>query len=194
MFGTGFLLHQVQVIDFPDALSTWWPVIFIIIGIIQMFYRYSFVLSGFLFVLVGAAFLFNHLFNFNLIAYFWSLLFIFIGIFIIFACVTCEKRSHISEILNTFTFLSGAEIKSHSKNLRGGSVTTILGGSEIDLREVDIQEGTTIDLTTVLGGISLTVQEYVHLEFSGLPILGGWEDNTRIRRENDKHVVLKLNC
>jgi len=196
VFGVGFLLHQAHVIDFPEILSTWWPLIIIFIGIIQIFNRnYSSGVSGLLFVLVGALFLFNHLFDLNLIVYLWPLIFIFVGIAIMFTRVTRERTAHTDEDLNTQVLLSGAEIKSQSKRFQGGNITTILGGADIDLREAMIlEEGATMDLTTILGGVNLTVPEHVHVEFSGLPILGGWEDKTRVRSEKDKQIVLKLNC
>ena|SRR5699024_2132152 len=196
VFGVGFLLHQAHVIDFPEILSTWWPLIIIFIGIIQIFNRnYSSGVSGLLFVLVGALFLFNHLFDLNLIVYLWPLIFIFVGIAIMFTRVTRERTAHTDEDLNTQVLLSGAEIKSQSKRFQGGNITTILGGADIDLREAMIlEEGATMDLTTILGGVNLTVPEHIHVEFSGLPILGGWEDKTRVRSEKDKQIVLKLNC
>lgn len=195
-FGVGLLMHQANMINFSEVLSTWWPLILIFIGIIQLINRtYSSVISGLLFLLVGVLFLLNQLFNLNLIAYLWPLIFIFIGIVIIFSRITREKTSHMSSDLNTFAIFSGADIKSQSKNFQGGSVTALFGRAEIDLREAAIpEEGAAIDLTAAFGGISITVPEHVHLEFSGLPLFGGWEDKTRIRGDNDRSVVVKLNC
>jgi len=196
VFGVGFLMHQAEVIDFIQVLSMWWPLTLIIIGIIQLVYRtYSSVVSGFLFLFIGTLFLLNHLFDVNLFANLWPLILIFIGIAIIFHRIKRESPSHTGEDLNTFALFSGADIKSQSKKFRGGIVTTIFGGAEIDLREAVIpQEGASIDLTAVFGGVSLTIPEYVQLEFSGLPILGGWEDKTYTRENDDHPVILKLNC
>ncbi|WP_420874573.1 LiaF domain-containing protein [Oceanobacillus caeni] len=89
---------------------------------------------------------------------------------------------------------SGAEIKSQSENFQGGSVVTIMGGAEIDLRDAIIAEGAMLDFTSILGGISIIVPENVQVEISGIPILGGWEDSTRKHGESEEVVVLKLNC
>lgn len=193
-FGIGFLLHEFHIIDFPEILSAWWPLIIIFIGIIQLVNRTS-IASSLLFLFVGVPLLLNQLLDVNLITYLWPLIFIFIGFSILFTRVKREKRAHTNEELNTSVILSGAEIKSRSENFQGGSIMTVLGGAEIDLRDITIpEEGATMDLTTVLGGISIIVPEHVHVEFSGFPILGGWEDSTSIRSEEDRQVVLKMNC
>jgi predicted membrane protein len=195
LFGSGFLLHQADIIDLGQLLSAWWPLVFIIIGIIQLINRtHSSAVSGLLFLLIGVFFFVNQWFDLNLFSYLWPLLFIFIGIIIIFTRVKRESGSHTGENLNTFVLLSGAEIKSQSKNFQGGSVMTILGGAEIDLRGAVIAEGASLDFTSVLGGVSIIVPENVQVEISGVPILGGWEDKTRNHGENEEFTVLKLNC
>ncbi|WP_068676757.1 LiaF domain-containing protein [Oceanobacillus sp. Castelsardo] len=192
MFGFGFLLHQADIINMSQVLSTWWPFIFIIIGIIQLTNRsYASTVSGFLFLLIGIIFLANQWYDLNLIFYLWPLVFIFIGLVIILTRVKNGKTSHTSERLNTFLLFSGAEIKSQSKNFHGGSVMTLCGGVEIDLREAIITERTTLDLTCIMGGASIIVPENVRVETSGIPIFGGWEDNTRSIHEV---AVLKINC
>lgn len=193
-FGIGFLLHEFHIIDFPEILSAWWPLIIIFIGIIQMVNRTS-IASGLLFLFVGVLLLLNQLLDVNLITYLWPLIFIFTGFTILFTRVKREKKAHTNEEFNTSVILSGAEIKSRSENFQGGSIMSVLGGAEIDLREaVFSEESVTMDLTTVLGGISIIVPAHVNVEFSGFPILGGWEDKTRTHSENDRPVVLKMNC
>ncbi|WP_087973862.1 LiaF transmembrane domain-containing protein [Oceanobacillus rekensis] len=195
LFGSGFLLHQADIIDLGQLLSAWWPLLLIIIGIIQLINRtHSTAFPGFVFLLIGVFFFVNQWFDLNLLSYLWPLIFIFIGIFIIFTRVKRGSPSHTGESLNTFVLFSGAEIKSQSKNFQGGSVMTILGGAEIDLRGAVIAEGASLDFTSVLGGVSIIVPENVQVDISGVPILGGWEDKTRNHRENEEVVVLKLNC
>lgn len=195
LFGVSFFLHQADIIDSWQLLSAWWPLLFIIVGIIQLINRTnSSVISGFVFLLVGIFFFVNQWFDMNWIPYLWPLIFIFVGIVIIFTRVKHERTSHTGDSLNTFVLLSGAEIKSQSKNFQGGSVTTILGGAEIDLRDAVIVDGTSIDFTSVMGGVSVIVPANVRVEISGVPILGGWEDKTRIHVENEEIAVLKLNC
>lgn len=195
LIGFGILLHQMNVIDLPHLLSNGWPLILIIIGIIQLVKRNNTsAVSGFLFLFVGILFLINQWFEMNLFDYIWPLIFIFVGLIIIFTRERAKNTVYNEDSLNTFVLLSGAEIKSQSQHFQGGSVTTILGGAEIDLRDAVFAEDTRIDLTSVLGGISIMVPENVHVELSGFPILGGWEDNTRKSDIDEEMIVLNINC
>lgn len=195
LFGLGFLLHQAEIIDFLQVLAAWWPLLFIIIGLVQVLNRTHFsAASGIIFILIGFFFLLNQWFDINLLSYMWPLIFMFIGIVIIFTRMKHEKTPHTSDHLNTFLLFSGAEIKSQSRNFQGGSVLTIMGGAEIDLRDAIIADEASLDVTTILGGVSIIVPENVRVELSGIPILGGWEDSTLYRGENEDVVVLRLNC
>jgi predicted membrane protein len=195
LFGFLFLLHQTDVIDFPQLLSNGWPLILIIIGVIQLVSRkHSSATSGFLFLFIGLLFSVNQWLDLNLTAYIWPLIFIVIGIVIIFTRGRHEKSSHHENDLDTFVFLSGAAIKSQSKALQGGSITCILGGAEIDLRHAVITDGAVLELTTILGGAEITVPRNVQVEVSGTPFLGGWEDQTRIDKDDEEVLTLQVNC
>src|SRR5699024_11415575 len=91
------------------------------------------VVSGLLFILIGGLFLVNQWVDDNLVTYLWPLILIFIGLTFIFSRVRREKPSHSNQSLQAFSLFSGAEVRSRSKNVEGGSVSAIFGGSEIDL-------------------------------------------------------------
>jgi len=196
VFGLGFLMQQADLLDFTQILATWWPLILIFIGISQIVNRkHSSMASGLLIIVIGGLFLVNQWFDINLTIYLWPIILIFIGLIFIFSRVKHEKSSHTEQDINTVAFFSGAEIKSQSNDFRGGSVTTVFGGAELDLREaVFSDEGATLALTSVFGGVSIMVPEHIHVEISGVPILGGWEDKTRSYSGQDSHLLLKLNC
>jgi len=195
-FGFGFLMNEMNLIDFPMIISKWWPIIIIVIGFIQLTHKkYSSIAPGIFLILIGALFLLNQLLDINLMIYFWPLIFIFIGVVIIFSKAGREKVADTNKSINTSAIFSGTEIRSQSKHFQGGSVTTIFGSAEIDLREAIIpEEGAFMDLTTVFGSIEIMVPPHVQVELTGLPIMGGWDDKTRRRsNEDEQRTVLKLN-
>ncbi|MDY0407576.1 LiaF domain-containing protein [Virgibacillus soli] len=195
VLGISFFLHQAHIIDLVQFLSTGWPFIFIIIGVIQLLNRtYSSTISGLLFLLMGILFLVNEWYEVNLIPYVLPLIFIFIGLVIIFTRKRLDSVTHSTRELRSFALLGSASIKSRSTNLKGGSIVNVLGGSEIDLREAVILDEATIDLSCVLGGITIIVPKSVRVEVSGIPILGAWEDNTRIYSDDGSLPGLKINC
>ncbi|SFE43543.1 hypothetical protein SAMN05216238_11610 [Lentibacillus persicus] len=73
-------------------------------------------------------------------------------------------------------------------------MTTVFGGAEIDLRDVFVGEGASLDLASILGGANIRVPEDVQVEISGSPILGGWENKTKVHEKHSDLPVLKINC
>lgn len=194
--GVGILLDQLEVWNFGQIVSMWWPLIFIIIGIIHLInYKTSSPVLGILFLIIGGVILASKWTDVNLTAFIWPLIFIFIGLFVIFSRFKQHKVPDSEHYLKAFSLFSGTEFRSQSPNLQGGDITAIFGGAEIDLRDSIISEdGATLNLTTAFGGIVLIVPENVRIEVSGLPILGGWEDKTRRTTASDQARVIKLNC
>jgi predicted membrane protein len=196
LLGVGFLLQQADLFNFSSALSVWWPLILILIGIIQLTNRsHSSGVSGWLFLLIGGLFLADQWTDANLLIYLWPLILIFIGLTFIFSRGYQRKKPADSKnAIQTLLFFSGTEVRNRSKSFEGGSVTAVFGGAEIDLREAVMSDkGAALDLTTVFGGINIYVAEGVQVEVSGLPIFGGCNDKTRKMGENYTSV-LKVNA
>src|SRR5690625_1822515 len=85
IFGLGILFHQVGLWDFKYILKTWWPIIFIIIGVSRLTnQRESSHIVSFIFILVGSILLLNQWIDINVTAFIWPLIFILIGLTIIF--------------------------------------------------------------------------------------------------------------
>jgi predicted membrane protein len=76
-------------------------------------------------------------------------------------------------VLNEFAFMGGGERVVRSQDFRGGEVTAILGGFEIDLRGAAIAgDSATIEVFAFWGGIELRVPEDWNVAVHGTPILG----------------------
>lgn len=65
------------------------------------------------------------------------------------------------------------------KNFRGGRVLAICGGFEIDLTRADIDgQMAVIDANALMGGGEIRVPDTWVVEFRGVPLLGGYSDET----------------
>lgn len=189
IFGFGFFLHQADVWDFPEVLSIFWPLILIIIGVVQLSNRSISSFSGILFIAIGGLFLLNQWVDMNLAAYIWPLLLIIIGLTFIFSKIGRDKSLDSERSMRVFTLFSGTEVRSQSKQFEGGNVTSIFGGAEIDLRDAIFSEkGASLEITALFGGVSIYLPENVRVEVTGIPIFGGWEDKTRRRMNNDEGI------
>ncbi len=83
--------------------------------------------------------------------------------------------------IKLLAFMGGGELNFHSKQLRGGEVTAIWSGYDIDFSEADM-EGDTMRLHVycVMGGVEIKVPANWKVEKSGaLCIMGGFSNKTR---------------
>ena len=83
-------------------------------------------------------------------------------------------------IANAFAFMSGNERKNDSSTFRGGDLFAFMGGVTLDLRRAKaLPEGAMIDAFTMWGGIEIRVPENWRVVSEVVPLLGGFEDNTK---------------
>lgn len=83
------------------------------------------------------------------------------------------------EKIDIFCLLSGADYSTHSLNLTGGNVVTILGGADIDIRDADTQaEQFVLDVTAIMGGVNLKVPAHWQVTINVVPFMGGIANKT----------------
>jgi hypothetical protein len=94
---------------------------------------------------------------------------------------------------NTFVMWSGLERKVTSNEFRGGDVTAIMGGAEIDLRQSRLAGGeAVIEVLVLWGGVDLFVPADWKVSVEAVPFMGGIEDGTRAPSgEVRGHLVVK---
>jgi hypothetical protein len=94
--------------------------------------------------------------------------------------VSSSEGEGSGERLNEFALMGGGERVVRSQNFRGGDVTAIMGGYEIDLRPAQIAGDTAkLDIFTLWGGVEIRVPEDWAVETQGMPILGGFTNSAR---------------
>jgi hypothetical protein len=78
-------------------------------------------------------------------------------------------------------FFSGYNQKVVGNRFRGGHLTSIFGGCEIDLSEVELDPaiGAKLDLTVGFGGIKIYVPKNWSIQSTGYPLFGGFENKVR---------------
>lgn len=70
--------------------------------------------------------------------------------------------------------MSGIELKTKGWNLEDGNFIAIMGGVDLDLAAADIpQQEVTLNLTAVMGGITVKVPEGLAADCAGTAVLGG---------------------
>ncbi|HCS73558.1 MAG TPA: hypothetical protein DIW17_06760 [Clostridiales bacterium] len=181
---------------FFKGFKSWWPLLIIIIGLIQIVKRSASLLSSLIVIAIGLTFLGKNLewISGNVV---FPIILILVGLWFIFSRFLGKTKQENLDQINYFSLFSGLETNNQSQNFQGGGVTAVFGGSEVDLRQAKLSEqGAQLELTAVFGGVEVKVPEYWQIHITGTPIFGGWENKTSyVQREGvENHPVLKINC
>ncbi|MEN8222042.1 MAG: DUF5668 domain-containing protein [Acidobacteriota bacterium] len=183
--GLIWVMRNLGHIDF--GIREWWPLILIGAGILNIVsHRDIFAFPGWLLVAVGMIFLLrtNNLVEWDYIKKFWPVAIIFVGLSVILGPGKRIKKKDGAEdkenYISGFALFSGLERNIRSKSLRGGSITALFGGAEIDLRDASLSpEGAVLDLTALFGGIDIKVPENWNVEINSTALFGGIGNKAR---------------
>ena len=119
---------------------------------------------------------------------FVPLIIIVVGLSIIFGNKRVRSvRANAKEYVAVFSGIDEIikEIKSDFK------VTSVFGGVELDLRDVDLKNDLVIDCFCLFGGIDIRLPKDVKLEISGFPVFGGVEN--KYHSNKDSKVTVYVN-
>ena len=173
--------------DFIDHVIFSWPMLLVTIGLVITIGSSGGKTSGVIVMAVGAFFLipqiFRETFDINM---FWPSIFIIVGIIFIFSkrkgwnSVTTSPLSS-DDYIDYVHIFSGGERQIVSENFRGGRVTAIFGGSEIDLTKAKLASGVSeLEIACVFGGTTIIVPDEWNVKIDVVPILGGFGDSRKL--------------
>ena len=205
----GFLLAKRSGLDLPYWLFSW-KMILIGVGLFVGARRSFKPGSWIILVLIGSVFLTEDIFyDFNLRPYYWPILIIGIGLVILLKPVRRKKDrdndwnltdkdwSTVNEtddnVIRVTSVLSGTKENVISKDFKGGEITSILGGSEINMSQADITATATIDITNVMGGTVIIVPSHWGVKSEVVCILGGVDEKRAVGKNfTDPSKLLRL--
>lgn len=192
-----------------------WPMILIAIGIYTG-YKSRFQNTGsIIMILIGGFFLLRNTFflPYHIGALLFPIGLIVLGIYIIvkknrskpFNMAGWEKgfdRST-SEDLGTLghdssnyikvdAFLTGIKRKVMSKNFKGGEVTSVFGGSNIDLMHADIQDQAVLKVSVAFGGLKLIVPPHWDVQLGVSNLAAGIDDKRYGQQANTQSPEKRL--
>src|SRR5262245_7186905 len=85
--------------------------------------------------------------------------------------------------LDEFAIFGGGDRMIRSQSFRGGNVTAIMGGFDIDLRDAQIDgDSARIEMFVMMGGVDLKVPDTWTVVLDVTPFMGGADYNPRDRR------------
>lgn len=103
------------------------------------------------------------------------------------------------DVIDSVVVFGGVKKNIISKTFKGGELTTIFGGTELNLTQADVEGKIVIDVTQIFGGSKLIVPPHWTVQSDELVcILGGLDDKRPIQSsvtlESNKVLVLKGTC
>jgi predicted membrane protein len=188
--GLLFTLENLGFIE-ADAYLRYWPVVLIAVGLMKLWAGgRGATFPGLLFFFVGVWLLLQSMEIVTISLWsLWPLLLIFAGGSMIRrgiygpSCTRGVADTDGHSTVSAMAVLGGVNRGNNSKTFRGGDLTAVMGGCQIDLRNAAIEGDAVIDVFAMWGGIEIKVPENWSVSGRVTPILGGYEDKTRPPRE-----------
>lgn len=197
--GGGLVLDRADIWDFGQVLSTWWPLFIIAIAALQLLTRSAPLI--FTLILIGIGLILQatrlDILPSEIWSYLWPTGLILIGVWLVLSRGRGPgSRNVADDSVRTVVAFGGSNPRVTSKQFRGGSLTALFGGAELDLLDAGLApEGAVLEVTAAFGGVEVAVPENWAVKVSGLPIFGGWDNKTRNPSDPDSEgPSLEVRC
>ncbi|MBI2919321.1 MAG: hypothetical protein HYY01_15210 [Chloroflexi bacterium] len=110
----------------------------------------------------------------------WPALLIFVGILVLIGGSHLRGRAREQaghDDIDVVAVMGGAERRVTSRGYKGGQVTAVMGGVDLDLRGAEVAERpATLEVTAVMGGVEIKVPPDWVVRTDAFVLFGGTED------------------
>jgi len=185
LVGVVMTLDNLQVLE-AERYLRFWPAAVIALGLVKVWSSRDGVggaFGGFMFVVIGTWLLLEQTALVRVSFWeMWPALLVFFGLFLVWQGVSGPRRRLTEDSnaeIRATALLGGVSRGNNSVAFRGGELTAMMGGCEIDLRHASIDGEAVIDIFALWGGIELRVPPDWTVVSRVTPILGGVDDTTR---------------
>jgi predicted membrane protein len=173
--------------DFIDHVIFSWPMLLVVIGTV-MTLGASEKTAGVIVMAVGGFFLIPVIFRETFHAYnmFWPSIFIIVGVIFIFTKrkgwnSVSAKGIVGDEYIDYVNIFSGGDRQIVSENFKGGKVSAVFGGIELDLTKAKLAPGRNeLEIACVFGGATIIVPDNWFVTIQVTPVLGGFSDSRKL--------------
>ncbi|MFN8587136.1 MAG: DUF5668 domain-containing protein [Candidatus Eisenbacteria bacterium] len=172
-----------------DAIISWWPTLLVLFGLMKLtgIGTDKRTIPGAIFTIAGLLLLGNkmHLSWWHVgIGDLWPLMLIFFGVSVVLRAMRHPDPAADEDddrFVRTFALMGGAVRRNRSTAFRGGDLSAMMGGVELDLRDAQMADGrAVVEVFAMWGGIEIIVPPDWRVESDVTPIMAGYEDDTRL--------------
>jgi len=203
--GAIFLLNNLHIFYFQEVWR-YWPVILIALGLVKLVDApdNSSRTGGAILLVLGAIFLAPNLGFWDIsIGQLWPLFLIGLGVLLLSQRVIHFQGGFGSAVsggvaqgtMNESAIFSGGKRRVVTPDFRGGEMSAVFGGFEIDLRNAGMTgDSTVLLLNAVFGGMDIRVPENWDVVMELTALFGGCDDKTThpdVSRPGVKRLILR---
>ena len=194
--GVLMTLDNLQVLD-AERYLRFWPAGLIALGLVKVWNSRDGMggaFGGFIFVVIGTWLLLEQTALVRVSFWdMWPALLVFFGLFLVWQGLSgpaAARRLGLNALISATAVLGGVARGNNSTAFRGGELTAMMGGCEIDLRHASIDGEAVIDVFALWGGIEIRVPPDWTVVSRITPILGGVDDKTRPPQGASRHCLV----
>ena len=188
----GFIPYSLR-----DLLINW-KMMLMVIGLVIVLASDN-KITGIILMVVGGFFYLPEFFDFdiNFRDLFWPVILITIGLVFIFRrkhTPSGEYNENDADYIDELDVFGGGDKIINSQNFKGGKMTCIFGGSNINLTPARLSPGKhTIDVLMIFGGTKLIIPGDWNVKVDVIPIFGGFADKRQpiSNLNNESKLVIK---
>ena len=220
LFGANIIFIGIMLLFKNTGIIHWhlyniifsWQTLLIGLGLIFVVGNHSSI-TGVVLISIGGFFLLPRIFPslpFDFSHLFWPIILIIVGIAILLKRTSKNEfklnietssqnestESSDFDYLNEIAIFGGSKHQVLNKNLKGGKITAIFGGAELDFRPAKLAEGSKLlEVNCLFGGVSMIVPQDWNVQINVVSIMGGFADKRFIPAEfnadSNKTIVIK---
>lgn len=203
--GLLFLLDNLGFVDMHRAFS-FWPMLFVIVGTVKLCdtRTQGGTMLGAAMVGIGVLLMLDRMdiidFSWRTI---WPLVLIGLGGFLVAKAIRGRRAQEsgvamldgapigAGEVLDVTAILGAYERRVTTQDFRGGEITAVMGGCELDMRGASIRGEAVINVFAFWGGVTIKCPPDWSVSLQGTPILGGFEEKTIAPPDDSKRLVIR---
>ncbi|MCF8364969.1 MAG: cell wall-active antibiotics response protein [Bacteroidales bacterium] len=207
--GALLLLRSVGILPWEvSRVLLSWQMLLIVIGVFNIFSSQHKV-SGYILLGIGGFFMLDKFYYWDISFWqvFWPMVLIGVGVAVLVNYQKNQrfgyhfnhdgmrdKGSDNDDYIDEVTIFSGTEKTITSQNFRGGKITSIFGGSEINLSQANLSpERNSIEVVSIFGGSTLIVPPDWDVKVNVTAVFGGFSDKRYKRTGVEKDYNKFLN-
>jgi predicted membrane protein len=188
--------------EFIDNVIFSWPMLLVVIGLV-MTLGASEKTAGVIVMAVGGFFMIPLIFreSFHMYNMFWPSIFIIVGVIFIVSRrrgwnAVRSKGVIGDDYIDYVNVFSGGDRQIISQNFKGGKISAVFGGIELNLTKANLTNGVSeIEIACIFGGATIIVPDDWWVTIEVTPILGGFSDSRKLSPgrsvDSSKHLVIR---